>query len=75
MEISPRNEELENEFKRIRKELLTFLEVAYSTQPNWQTVRSHVLCLLGRNGLEAVIYKLNKYTNRYGAGHENKSVR
>ena len=61
MEIKPINLELENllaQIKKDRKDILDLFEVALGDNPRWGAVRSKILSLFGRDGLEGKVKEI-----------------
>lgn len=47
-----------NHIKQTRRQLLDILDVAYRNGPQWPFVRSRILKLFGRDGLEGAVRSL-----------------
>lgn len=55
---------IEHEVKRARKRTLDLIETAYGATSNWPFIRSQILNIFGKNGLESVLLSSSDYQER-----------
>lgn len=68
--MEPSKTTLTKAIKETRKELLDLLEIAIGESPQWPLVRSRILQIFGRKGLEKFVETQNK--ERYGKEEEQE---
>ena len=61
--------QLNQEVKRVRKQILDLLEGSYGGSTQWPLVRSRILHLFGSSGLEGLVAGLRSDERNIGEAH------